>query len=217
MTGIPTELRSRIYADYIAVRALPSPWLRALWCAPFAVLAFLAAPVFFNVRSDAPELGWLRSWGASLIQLSAGFALLVAALRESIPGRSWNATALATWIVTPMAFAIALSLIGSEASPAMVQRQWWAVWAMCLSGSAATALPVVALASVLVARAYPTRPAVAGLLLGIGAGVIADAGWRMFCHFSEPAHVLSAHLGGVALSAIVGALLSMRLKADTTR
>jgi hypothetical protein len=38
----------------------------------------------------------------------------------------------------------------------------------------------------------------------------------MFCHFSEPAHVLPAHLGGVALSAMAGAVLSIRLKAGTT-
>lgn len=215
MTGAPTELRARIYADYIAVRPLPSPWRRALWCAPFALLAFLAAPVFFNVRSDALELGWLRSWGGSLIQLSAGFALLAAALREAIPGRSWSASAIGTWVATPIAFAIAMTVTSWEASPVAVQRQWWTVWVLCLSGSAATALPVVALAGVLVARAYPTRPAVAGLLLGIGAGVIADAGWRMFCHFSEPGHVVSAHLGGVAVSMMIGIALSIRLNATT--
>lgn len=48
---------------------------------------------------------------------------------------------------------------------------------------------------VLAARAYPTRPVVAGALLGLGAGLMANAGWRLFCHFSEPAHVLSAHVG----------------------
>jgi len=48
---------------------------------------------------------------------------------------------------------------------------------------------------VLAARAYPTRPVVAGALLGVGAGLMANAGWRLFRHFSEPAHVLSAHVG----------------------
>lgn len=208
---IPVELRERLVADFSPVRPLPSPWLRALWCAPFAVLAFLAAPAYFNVRADVLELGWFRSWGASLIQVVAGFALLGAALRESVPGRSWSAGAIGIWIVTPIVLAIAVTLADWEASPVVLERGWWTVWVMCLSGSAATALPVVALASVLVARAYPTRPAVAGLLLGIGAGVIADAGWRMFCHFSEPAHVLSAHLGGVAVAALAGWRLAIML------
>ncbi len=211
MTVVPAELRSRIHADYVAVRPLPSPWVRVLWCAPFAVLAFLAAPTYFNVRADVVQLGWSRGWGASLIQVVAGFALLAAALRESVPGRSWSTGAIAMWIVTPIVLAIAVTLASWEASPVVLLRGWWMVWVLCLSGSAATALPVVALASVLVARAYPTRPAVAGLLLGIGAGLIADAGWRMFCHFSEPAHVLSAHLGGVAVAALAGWGLAVML------
>lgn len=211
MTSVPAELRARIHADYAAVRPLPSPWVRALWCAPFAVLALLAAPTYFNVRSDAGQLGWFGSWGTSLVQVAVGFALIAAALRESIPGRSWRAGAIGLWIVTPIVLAIAVTLASWEASPVSLQRSWWMVWVLCLSGSAATALPLVALASVLVARAYPTRPGVAGFLLGLGAGVIADAGWRMFCHFSEPAHVLSAHLGGVAVAAGSGWLLAIRL------
>jgi hypothetical protein len=45
---------------------------------------------------------------------------------------------------------------------------------------------------------------------------MADAGWRLFCHFSEPSHVLSAHLGGVVIAALAGAVLAIRLKPDTT-
>lgn len=211
MTSVPAELRARIHADYAAIRPLPSPWLRALWCAPFAVLALLAAPTYFNVRSDAGQLGWFGSWGASLLQVAVGFALIAAALRESVPGRSWRAGAIGWWVVTPIALVIAVTFASWEASPVMLQRGWWTVWAVCLGGSAATALPVAALASVLVARAYPTRPGIAGFLLGLGAGVVADAGWRMFCHFSEPAHVLSAHLGGVAVAAVSGWWLAIRL------
>ena len=208
---IPVELRARIHADFAAVRPLPSPWLRALWCAPFAVLALLAAPAFFNVRADAGHLGWFGSWGASLVQVALGLTLIAAALRESVPGRSWPAGAIGVWIVAPIVLAIAVTLASWEASPVILQRGWWTVWVLCLSGSAATALPLVALAGVLVARAYPTRPGIAGFLLGLGAGVIADAGWRMFCHFSEPAHVLSAHLGGVAVAAVSGWWLAIRL------
>ena len=193
------------------VRPLPSPWVRALWCAPFAFLALLAAPAYFNVRADAAQLGWFSSWGASLIQVVAGFALLAAALRESIPGRAWSSGAIGAWLVTPIALVIAVTLASWEASPVILTSGWWTVWVVCIGGSAATALPLVALASVLAVRAYPTRPAVAGLLLGLGAGVIADAGWRMFCHFSEPAHVLSAHLGGVAVAALIGWRLAIVL------
>jgi hypothetical protein len=78
---------------------------------------------------------------------------------------------------------------------------------MCLGGSLATAMPAIALAGVLAARAYPTRPALAGALLGLGAGLMADAGWRLFCHFSEPDHVLPAHLGAIVAAALAGSAL----------
>ncbi|HUQ88064.1 MAG TPA: NrsF family protein, partial [Vicinamibacterales bacterium] len=64
----------------------------------------------------------------------------------------------------------------------------------------------------LAARAYPTRPAIAGALLGLGAGLMADAGWRIFCHFSEPAHVLSAHLAAVLMSTLIGSLAARYVK-----
>ena len=101
----------------------------------------------------------------------------------------------------------------------LLRSGWWLVAGMCFAGSAATALPVVALASVLASRAYPIRPAVAGALIGLGAGLMADAGWRIFCHFSEPAHVLSAHLAAVLMSTAIGVLAALRLcnRSDSSR
>ncbi len=209
----PAELRAHIAADYAAVRPLPSPLLRALWVAPFALLALLAAPAFFNVRSDAAQLGWRTLWGASLLQFGIGFVLIAAALRESIPGRAWTSGQLLLWIAGPLLTLIVLTLSTAAVSEIPLgARVWWRVGAMCLAGSAAMALPIVALANVLAARAYPTRPLITGLLVGLGAGLMADAGWRIFCHFGEPAHVLSAHLGGVIVAAASGATLAFTLR-----
>jgi hypothetical protein len=211
MTGAPAELRARIAADYYAVRPLRSPWERALWILPLAILALFAASIAFNVRQDARNLGWLGVWGLSIAQSLTGFIVVGAALRESIPGRDWSHGAIALWLTTPIVIVVAVTLTSWEASPVFLHAGWWLVGGMCFAGSAATALPVVALASVLAARAYPTRPAVAGALLGLGAGLMADAGWRIFCHFSEPAHVLSAHLAAVVMSTLIGALAAVRL------
>ena len=116
------------------------------------------------------------------------------------------------WVATSVVLLIAATLATWEVSPIPLRREWWVVGLVCVSGSAATALPIVALANVLAARAYPTRPAIVGLLLGVGAGLMADAGWRLFCHFSEPAHVLSAHLGGVVIAALAGLALALTLR-----
>ena len=208
----PAELRARIAADYAVVRPLPSPAVRALAVTPFAILALLAAPAYFSVRADAPALGLLLTWGASLIQVAIGFALIAAALRESVPGRSWTPVQLVMWVAASLLVVIAVTFATASVSALPLDGGWWIVGAVCLGGSTAMALPIVALANVLAMRAYPTKPAVAGVLLGLGAGLMADAGWRIFCHYGEPAHVLSAHLGGVVLAAAAGATLAITLR-----
>lgn len=211
MSAMPAELRARLQSDYRPVRVLASPLTRAMIVMPIALVALFAAPVAFNVRPDAGQLGWIGVWGLSLIQSVIGLIVVAAALRESIPGRGWSRVAIASWLAVPIAAVISVTFFSWNASPVLLRTQWWVVGGMCFAGSAATALPVVALSAILASRAYPTRPAIAGLLLGLGAGLIADAGWRIFCHFSEPAHVLSAHLAAVVASAVIGSLLSVRL------
>ena len=208
---LPPELRDRLAADYRPVRALPSPWVRAMWVMPLAIMALVAAPMAFNVRIDASRIGWIGLWGLSILQAAIGLSVVAAALRESVPGRSWSRPAIALWLSMPIVVMIAVTMFSWEASRVALRREWWTVWGVCFSGSAATALPVVALASILAARAFPTRPALAGALLGLGAGLMADAGWRIFCHFSEPSHVLAAHLAAVVMSTAIGSLLAVRL------
>jgi hypothetical protein len=215
MSALPSELRARLAADYQPVRALRSPWARAMWVLPLGLTALLAAPIAFDVRQDADRLGWIGLWGFSLLQSAIGFVVVAAALRESVPGRSWGRGAIALWLALPIVAVVAVTMTSWRISPALLRGEWWLVWGVCFSGSAATALPVVALASVLAARAYPLRPALAGALIGLGAGLMADAGWRIFCHFSEPSHVLPAHLSAVVMSTLLGVLVSIRLRPGT--
>jgi hypothetical protein len=210
-THLPAVLRARLAADYAAVRPLPHPFSRALVIAPFAVVALVAAPWWFEPRVDALRLGWAQTWGWSLLQSMAGLALVAAALREAVPGRAWARVPLVLWLAVPVALVGLVTFTTYGASPIALRNAWMIVSAMCLAGSLATALPGAVLAAVLAERAFPTRPALTGLLGGLGAGLMADAGWRLFCHFSEPAHVLSAHLGGVLAAGLCGALLLQRL------
>jgi hypothetical protein len=144
--------------------------------------------------------------------VTAGFTLIAAALRESVPGRSWTPAQLALWIIAPLLLVIAVTFASALLSALPLGQGWRMVGLVCLGGSAAMALPIVALANVLAIGAYPTRPVIAGLLVGLGAGLMADAGWRMFCHYGEPAHVLSAHLGGLLIAAAAGAALALTLR-----
>jgi hypothetical protein len=207
----PAALRAAIQRDLAPVRPLPSPVMRGLSLLPLAALLLAAAPLTFSVRVDLNRLGYVWGWGASLMQIGLGIALVVAALREAIPGRTWSPPRLTGWIALTALVLVTVTLTTFAASPVRLGGGWWTIGAMCLVGSAISALPAVALGSVLAARAWPTRPAIAGLLIGLGAGMMSDAGWRLFCHFSEPAHVLAAHAGAVVIAAGAGAWLTVRL------
>src|SRR5688572_23564827 len=139
---IPAELRARVEADYKPVRPLPPPFVRAAWLLPFALLALAAAPAFFSVRADTNRLGWAMTWGVSGLQVVFGFIVLIAALRDAIPGRAWSGAAVIAWVATSVVLLIAATLATWEISPIPLRREWWLVSFVCVSGSVATALPI---------------------------------------------------------------------------
>lgn len=208
----PDALRDIVARDLAPVRPLPPPLLRAAMLLPFAVLLLVAAPLTFDARVDLGRLGWTLGWGASSAQLLLGLALMAAALRDAIPGRRWSRLAIVSWVTLALAGVVTISVASWMSSPTLLRGAWWQIGGLCLLGSTAAALPAVVLGAVLAARAWPTRPARTGALVGLAAGLLSDAGWRLFCHFSEPAHVLTAHLGGILLAACLGALLLPRLR-----
>ena len=211
----PPELRRAIAADLAPVRPLAPPWQRALALAPVALVLLVAAPLVFQFR-DLDALGLLLAWGASAAQAAVGLALVGAALREAVPGRSWSAGALTGMTAGAVALVAAVTVASWQASPVTLGRGWLTIGVICFAASALTALPATILTSMLALRAYPTRPVVAGWLAGLGGGLMADAGWRLFCHFSDPPHVLATHLGGVICAALVGAGLTTFLAGRRT-
>ena len=204
-SGAPPALRATIAAELRPVRPLRRPLVRGLALVPVAAVLLVAAPLVFEFR-DLAALGWSWSWGASILQLGAGLALVVAALRESIPARTWSRAGLVMLAAAPVVIVTAIALVSWQRSPIVLAGPGLIVGAICLTASAITALPATCLAVLLALNAYPTRPAVAGWLAGLGGGLLADAGWRLFCHFSEPSHVLVAHLGGVLVAGAIGAV-----------
>jgi hypothetical protein len=207
-------MRAIVAASLRPVRPLPSPSRRALSIVPLALLLLVTAPLAFNFR-DLAALGWSWSWAASLTQTLIGVAVIAASLREAVPGRAWSTAALSLFTALIGLLFVVVTSGAWQASPVVLERGWWQIGVMCLAGSATSALPAVVLSAILIVRAFPLRPALAGAMGGLGAGLLADAGWRLFCHFSEPAHVLVAHFGGVALAALAGAALTPWLRRRT--
>jgi hypothetical protein len=203
----PRALRDLVADDLRAVKPLRKPWARAAAALPLALLLLIAAPVIFGVRQDADRLGWILTWGASVLQLGVGMRLASLALRESVPGRALPHGVL--WRVFGLAFGtvVVVAFVTWLVSPIRITTESVSfVSTFCFSGTLLGALPVILLLGVLVARAYPLRPHVAGALYGASGGLLSDAGWRLFCHYSDPLHVLPFHLGAVAAATLLGVL-----------
>jgi hypothetical protein len=58
-----------------------------------------------------------------------------------------------------------------------------------------------------------TRPTVAGVLYGAGAGVAINAGWRIACPISTLGHALGAHGTPIIATVLLGPLIGRALGA----
>ena len=209
----PPQLRDRIARDLAPVAPLKKPWLRAALALPLGILLLFAASTVYSLRGDAGRLGWTLTWGLSTIELALGMLLIGMALRDAIPGRVWSPPALLASLGTALAAVFLITLVTWRVSPTRILHESVAyVTSVCFGYPLIAALPVILFAGLLVSRAYPLRPQLAGALYGAGAGLLSDAGWRLFCHYSDPAHVLTAHLGAIVAATLIGALTGRLLR-----
>ena len=137
----PDELEHAHLAWSIAQGALPYRDLFEHHTPLFHyLLAALLGPLHPE-RSGEAGLGALLlarevTWGVSALQVVLGFIVLVAALRESIPGRAWSLAAVIAWVAASAALLIVATLAAWEVSPIPLRREWWLVSLVCISGSA---------------------------------------------------------------------------------
>jgi hypothetical protein len=209
---VPAALRKAIARDFQPVRPLARPAVRALWLSPLALVLLVASAAAFGLRRDSPSLGLVLTWGASSLQTILGLALIAAALREAVPGTSLTRRALGVAFATTVIAVATVTWATWAVSPTRIVP--WAVlyvWRVCFGATILTALPALAFSGWLVARAFPLRPRFAGALYGLGSGLLADAGWRLFCHFSDPAHVFGAHTAAVAVVCVLGVVTATSL------
>ncbi|HYU35873.1 MAG TPA: NrsF family protein [Thermoanaerobaculia bacterium] len=207
---VPEEILATVRRDLRPVRPFASPSRRALALLPLGLALLLAVPAVWGWRNNLSSLGALGAWGLSALQTLAGLLVVGAALREAIPGRELSARFVLGTVGAALALFVGLTLVTEHAVPFVIPphvfRRWiWeCYWIAALSG-----LPPLAAIAWLASRALPNRPAVAGFLYGLGAGLMADAGIRLFCRVSTPSHVLLAHGGAILSLAIAGALVAM--------
>jgi hypothetical protein len=212
---VPAALLAAVKSDLRPVRPLARPGRRALALLPLGVVLLVGIPTFWVSRGS---IGWRASWpssGLSGLETAAGLMALAAGFREAIPGRElprwiWSAVIGAVW----SAF-----LIINAAAPqpaAQVPLETTLRWIReCVGSAALFSVPALIVVGWLVSRGLPNRPALTGAMCGLGVGIMADAGLRLFCWDGDLLHVLLAHGGAIAMLMALGAmsaLLVERLK-----
>lgn len=204
---IPAALLSAIKQDFKPVTPLASPGRRALALVPLGIVLLVGLPVFWAWREHISGLAPLSSWGLSPLETAAGLLALAAAFREAVPGRALSAKALVALIGLAAAVFVMINLTDPPQMPviATVETRLRWLWE-CIGMATAFSAPALAVPTWLAWRALPNRPALTGALCGLGVGLMADAGLRLFCWDSETSHVLIAHGGAIVILVALGAL-----------
>ena len=205
----PEDVRAVVERDLRPVRPLWPPSRRALALLPLAVLIVVGIPIVNAFRSDIATLGFFRAWGLSIVESCAGLAIVALGLRESVPGRALKISALV--LASIVGLALPLVVLRITANNFSVGPESWSEWRygmVCFRTSALAAVPVLAASAFLTRRAFALRPVAAGILWGLGCGLIADAGLRLYCEFTTMPHVLLEHFGAVVFAMIAGAIIA---------
>jgi hypothetical protein len=202
--------RDQIVGSLTPVRPLPAPSRRVWMLVPLGLMLAATAPLLNGQRGDLGAHAPVLTWGLTGLQSLLGLWVLALGFREAVPGRNVSRRALAFAGVLTGVLVLGVTFLTTAASPTVVGAgREWQYWSECVVWPMAIGAPFMILATLMAARAFPTRPAIAGALCGTSAGILSDAGWRLSCWISEPAHVVGAHGLAILGLAAVGSLVAV--------
>jgi hypothetical protein len=197
---------ARLLADAEPVRRIWSPEARlALWLT-LEIVAIAAAVIFGLRAAVAVDLRQPRLLAEIALCMTAGGIAAAVAFRAAVPGRASAPLVAAFWAVLACT---ALLLASLDAGETPSDSSFVASGIQCVASILAfAALPWAALV-VAIRRGAPVAAPVAGLYAGAAAFLFAAAAVRIACPIDARLHVLTWHVGtmaiGTALSAVAGA------------
>lgn len=203
---LPEKLRTKVAQDLRPVKPVAAPSVRLLLVVLWTCAALVAVPALMGLRFNAPELGFWLLWGATALEALAGLSLVFLALREGIPALGAPRGALFSALLGAWVLQLGVALFTHARCPCPAGA---GMGVACFTAETLLGIPALLLTLVLVVRAYPLSPPRAGLLGGVGAGLLADAVQHLVCPVSDLRHVLLWHLGAVAALGLVGLLFGL--------
>lgn len=212
---VPEALREKVMGDLRPVKPVAPPQVRLLLIILWTCGVLVAVPALMGLRFNAPELGFWLLWGATGAEAIAGGLLVLLALREAIPGLGASRSTLVAALLGALVLELGIALFTHARCPCPTSGI--ALGVACFSNEMLLGLPALGLTLFLVVRAYPLSPPKAGLLGGVGAGLIADAVQHTICPVSDLRHVLVWHFGAIGLLGILGLVLGIGWQAVRMR
>lgn len=204
------DYRQQIVGSLTPVRPLAAPSRRVWMLLPLGILLAVTAPVFAGQRGDLSVYAPLVTWGLTGAQTLLGLWLLSLGFREAVPGRNVSRFALTIAVTLTAVLVGGVTVLTNTVSATVVPPgREWQFWVECVAWPMMLGAPFMLITTLMAVRAFPTRPAIAGALCGMSAGILTDAGWRLSCWISEPTHVLGSHGAAILGLAAAGALLAV--------
>jgi hypothetical protein len=202
---LPERLRRAIEKDLEPVRPLRTPGIRALVVVLWGVALLVTLPAILGIRGDAEVLGFMLSWGVSVLETAAGLGLVWLALREAVPGRGGTAAGRVAALAAALAILAGTAVLTWARVPTMKPIEDATLHGVeCFSMESVFGVPALILTLWLVVRAFPVRPVWAGILGGAGAGMLADGVQHLLCGIPDLHHVMVWHGGAALTLAVLG-------------
>lgn len=203
------ELIGRLAAGASPVE--PDHGLQALAAVVLAAVVPAAAIVFgYGLRPDLASalLSPMVAAKTALPLLLAALALPLC-LRAVRPGTALRPRAI--WAV-PLA-ALGLLLLALVLTPAAGRGMAFVGKSLyvCLPSVVVLSLPVTAALIAALRRGAPVRPALCGALAGLTGGAVATALYSLYCTEDSPLFYAVWYSLGIAVAALAGALMGVRL------
>jgi hypothetical protein len=204
--------RELIARDIAPVRPLMKPSRRVWLLVPIGLMLAATAPFVNGTRGDLIAYAPLLTWGATALQSLLGLWLLALGFREAVPGRNVSGSSLGLAAAMAILLVGTITVVTNAASGTVVPAgRELRDWVECVAWPALIGSPFMVIATLMAARAFPTRPAIAGALCGLSAGVLSDAGWRLSCWISDPVHLAESHALAILTLTAAGSLIAITL------
>lgn len=182
--------------------AIAVGWLISL----AGLMLFLGAPLQEMQHTGIASFGVKLGYTVALASLSIMAAIAAGRPGSKLAGR-------VTFIAIPviMLSIVALLELGSADVEARRTMLFGSTYLECVKSVALASLPVF----VTLVWGYrilaPTRPPLAGFLIGLSAGAAGAMAFALYCHETSAAFLVAAYTPAMLFPAIIGALLGPRL------